>query len=144
MQRIEALASAWAQGEEHKWWCSLDLALLLKILQQHALWDTLLTCCSLATTWMNKYGNEHEKIIQSLLMAGVRAAGKGALASGNMNLLRRVMSCMAFILFGQCLMLTTPILSGRCVCDVILYLMMTFHFILNTILLPPCRIIFAL
>ncbi len=112
MQRIEALTSAWAEGEEHKWWCSLDVAWLLKILQQHALWDTVLTCCSMAAKWMKKHGNEKRKIMQSLLMAGVRTAGNGALASGNMNLLRRVVSCMAFVVSDQRLVLTTQMLSG--------------------------------
>ncbi len=112
LQRIVAVTSAWAEGEEHEWWCSLDLAWLLKILQQHALWDTVLTCCSMAMKWKKKHGNESGKIIQSLLMAGVRAAGNGALASGNMKLLRKVMLCMAFIVSDQRLVLTTRMLSG--------------------------------
>ncbi len=112
MQRIEALTAAWAEGEEYKWWCSLDVAWLLKVLQQHALWDTVLTCCSMAAKWMKKPGNEKRKIIQPFLIAGVRAAGNGALASGNINLLRRVVSCMAFIVYDHSSVLTTQMLSG--------------------------------
>ncbi len=112
IQRIEALTSAWAEGEEHEWWCSLDLAWLLKMLQQHALWDTVLACCSMAMKWKKEHGNESGITIQSLLMAGVRAAGKGALASGNMKLLRKVVLCMAFIISDKRLVLTTQMLSG--------------------------------